>query len=167
MVRPWREPERAALQSGLRSSQAFTLRRSQLLRASAARPPPRQVSRQLGCPDQTGGNVLRAVAHDGLACLQAKSSPPLTMTPELDEPKREQFRALRHQSPRTYGTVRSLWTLTLAAAVCFEQGLTRPRVSDETLRSVLRRLGVSWRRAREWITSPAPAYTRKTRRVLG
>ena len=91
--RPLREPERTALQAGLRPSQAFTLRRSQILLASAARPTPRQISRQLGCTDQTVRNVLRAFACEGLACLQAKSARPLTVIPELDEAKREQVRA--------------------------------------------------------------------------
>lgn len=166
-VRSLSEPERAALQAGLRSRQAFTLRRSQILLASAARQTPRQISRQLGCTDQTVGNVLRAFAYEGLACLQPKSSRPLTVIPELDEAKREQLRVILHQPPRPYGKARSLWTLNLAADVCFEQGLTRARVSDETIRSALRRLGVSWRRARAWITSPDPAYARKKRRGTG
>ncbi len=166
-VRPLSEPERAALQAGLRSSQAFALRRSQILLASAARQTPRQISRHLGCTAQTVRNVLRAFACEGLACLQAKSSRPLTVSPELDEAKREQLRAILHQSPRTYGKTRSLWTLNLAADVCFEHGVTRTRVSDETIRAALRRRGVSWRRARDWITSPDPAYARKKRRGTG
>jgi transposase len=166
-VRSLTESERAALYAGLRSSQAVTLRRSQILLASAARQTPRQISRQLGCTDQTVRNGLRALARNGLACLQPKSSRPLTVTPELDEAKRERLRALWHHSPRPYGKARSLWTLNLVADVCFEQGLTRTRVSDETIRSALRRLGVRWPRAREWITRPAPAYRRKQRRGIG
>src|SRR5512144_1287801 len=96
-VRSLSEPERTTLHAGLRSSQAFTLHRSQILLASAARQTPRQISRQLGCTDQTVRNVLRAFACEGLACLQPKSSRPLTVTPELDEPKREQLRAILHQ----------------------------------------------------------------------
>ena len=55
----------------------------------------------------------------------------------------------------------SVWTLELAAQVSFAQGLTAERVSDETIRVTLVRLGVGWRRAKEWITSPDPAYGRK------
>src|SRR5512144_1047489 len=93
-VRSLSEPERAVLHAGLRSCQAFTLRRSQILLASAARQTPRQIRRPLGCADQTVRNVLRAFTRDGLACLHAKSSRPLTVIPELDEPKREQLRAI-------------------------------------------------------------------------
>jgi hypothetical protein len=35
------------------------------------------------------------------------------------------------------------------------------RVSGETIRATLARLGVRWRRAKQWITSPDPGYARK------
>jgi hypothetical protein len=68
---------------------------------------------------------------------------------------------LLHQSPRTFHQPTSLWTLELAAQVSFQQGLTQERVSGETIRATLARLGVRWQRAKEWITSPDPAYARK------
>ncbi len=71
------------------------------------------------------------------------------------------MRALLHQSPRTFGKPTSLWTLELAAEVAYEQGLTATRVSDETIRATLARMGVRWRRAKEWITSPDPEYARR------
>src|SRR3954451_16490765 len=40
----------------------------------------------------------------------------------------------------------------LAAAVCAEHGITAERVSYETIRDALKRLGVGWRRAKTWIT---------------
>jgi hypothetical protein len=45
--------------------------------------------------------------------------------------------------------------------VCQELGLTERQVSIETIRLALRRLKVGWRRAKDWITSPDPAYARK------
>jgi hypothetical protein len=45
--------------------------------------------------------------------------------------------------------------------VSFAQGLTPRLVSDEAIRVALRRLGVTWKRAKHWITSPDPAYARK------
>jgi transposase len=74
---------------------------------------------------------------------------------------------LLHQSPRQYGKPTSVWTLELAAEVSFERGLTSERVSDETLRATLQRLGVKWKRAKRWITSPDPAYARKKTPVIG
>jgi hypothetical protein len=54
-----------------------------------------------------------------------------------------------------------LWTLELAAEVSFEQGLSARQVSGETIRQTLLRLGVKWKRAKHWITSPDPEYERK------
>ena len=71
------------------------------------------------------------------------------------------MRALLHQSPRTFGKPTSLWTLELAADVSFERGVTTTRVTGETIRATLVRLGVTWQRAKAWITSPDPEYARK------
>jgi len=166
-VRSLTDGERESLRSALRSRAAFTLRRSQTVLLSSAGLTPRQIARQLGCTDQTVRNVIRAFAAEGLACLRQKSSAPKSSSPEIDEAKRESLRGLLHQSPRQFGRARSLWTLNLVAEVCFEQGLTNRLVSDETIRDALRRLGVNWKRARDWITSPDPQYARKKRRATG
>jgi len=34
-------------------------------------------------------------------------------------------------------------------------------LSEETIRRALSRLGVGWKRAKRWLTSPDPAYIRK------
>jgi hypothetical protein len=73
----------------------------------------------------------------------------------------ERLQGLLHQSPRVFGKATSVWTLELAAEVSFAQGLTRWRVSDETIRAAMAQLGVRWKRAKHWITSPDPAYLRK------
>jgi hypothetical protein len=49
----------------------------------------------------------------------------------------------------------------LAAEVSCAPGLTPRLVSDEAMRGALHRLGVTWKRAQHWITSPDPAYRRK------
>jgi transposase len=166
-VRSLTESERGTLRAGLRAGNAFTLRRCQLLLASAEGRTPRQIAKLLGCSDQTVRNVIRDFAREGGECLTQKSSAPKTRQPELDETKEEKLRALLHTSPRTFNKNRSLWTLNLVAEVCFEQGLTKALVSDETIRDALRRMGVNWKRARDWITSPDPQYARKKRRATG
>jgi transposase len=164
-VRALTEIERTALRTGLRSPQAFTLRRSQTLLLSTDGKTPRQIARQLGCSDQTVRNVIRAFASEALNCLEQKSSRPKTANSELDEAKCEKLRDLLHQSPRQCGKARSTWTLQMVAEVAKERGLTKRLVSDETIRNALRRMNVSWKRARDWITSPDPQYVRKKRRV--
>jgi len=66
---------------------------------------------------------------------------------------------------RCFGQPTSLWTLGLAARVCFAQGWTSRVLSGEAIRLALKRLGVSWRRAKHWLTSPDPAYARKKKRA--
>jgi transposase len=166
-IRSLTTAERAALQAARRTTEAFTLRRRQILLASAEGHTPRQIARHLGCGDQTVRTVLRAFAREGLGCLQQKSSRPKTTKPQLDAAKADKLRDLLHTSPRELGKARSTWTLVLVAEVCAERGLTPYRVSDETIRTALRRLGINWKRAKHWITSPDPAYRRKKRRAIG
>jgi hypothetical protein len=71
-----------------------------------------------------------------------------------------------HQSPRTFDQPTSVWTLELAAALCVREGITTERVTGETIRATLKRLGVRWQRAKQWITSPDPAYARKKGDVI-
>jgi transposase len=116
----------------------------------------------LGCNDQTVRNVLKRFEHDGLdACLTRRSSRAHTIHTKVDAVGCEQVRALLHQSPRTFGKPTSLWTLELVAEVSFAEGITAERVSDETIRQAMGRLGVRWKRAKKWITSPDPEYARK------
>jgi hypothetical protein len=160
-VRPLTADERATLETGLRSASALTVRRCQILLASAERQSTTTIARSLPCTDQTVRNTLHAFHQRGLTVLQPLSSRPHTMATLFDAGACEALRALLHQSPRTFGQPTSRWTLALAAKVSFAQGLTPRLVSDETIRVALRRLRVSWKRAKHWITSPDPAYARK------
>jgi transposase len=160
-VRPLSNQEKQQLRAGLRASDAFSLRRSQILLASAAGQTALQIARQVGCTDQTVRDVIGEFEARGVACLTRQSSRPKSARPELDARKSEQLRDLLHRCPRDFGKRRSTWTLQLAAEVCFEQQLTGWRVSDETIRQALLRLGVKWQRARDWISSPDPQYRLK------
>ena len=153
--------ERATLETGLRSSSAFTVRRCQILLASAEGQATTRIACELRCTDQTVRNTIHAFHQRGLAGLQPLSSRPHSTSTIFDAGACESLRALLHQSPRTFGKPTSRWTLALAAEVSFAQGLTPRLVSDETIRLALRRLRVTWKRAKHWITSPDPAYLRK------
>jgi hypothetical protein len=61
----------------------------------------------------------------------------------------------------TFGKPTGVWTMELAAEVSVAEGITPERVTGETIRQAILRLGVRWRRAKQWITSPDPAYARK------
>jgi transposase len=160
-VRALTAVERQQLQAGLRSADAFTLRRSQILLASAAGQTPAVIARNLGCSARSVRNAVHAFAAEGLDCLTEKSSRPKTARPVLDAAFDAPLRHLLHQSPRGFGQPRSTWTLGTVARVCHANGWTPRVLSIETIRLAIARLGVSWRRAKHWITSPDPAYARK------
>jgi transposase len=161
-VRPLTDAERTRLEAGLRSSESFVLRRCQILLASARGEWASQLAAALGCSDQTVRNVLNRFEQGGLeACLMRRSNRPHRPKTKIDEAALDGLRELLHQSPRRYGKAQSVWTLGLVAEVSFAEGITQERVSDEAIRLALRRLGVRWRRAKQWITSPDPEYARK------
>ncbi len=153
--------ERTTLEAGLRSSAGFTVRRCQMLLASADGQHTTSIARTLRCNDQTVRNAIHTFNQRGLAALQPTSSRPHTTPATFDARSRDHLRALLHQSPRTFGKDTSVWTLDLAAEVSFAQGITPRKVSGETIRAALAHLKVGWKRAKHWITSPDPAYARK------
>ena len=81
--------------------------------------------------------------------------------PRLDE---RRLQELAHQSPRLFGKKTSTWTLQLLAAACSETGIVNGRVSASTVGRAMKRLGVKWRRAELWMTSPDPHYVEKKAR---
>jgi len=161
LVRPLTDAERRALEAGLRSPVAFTVRRAQILLASARGEHVPAIARSLGCDEQTVRNALHAFAAQGLTALTPDSSRPHTIHAAFDAAGAEQLKEMLHRNPRDFGHPTSLWTLDLVAATAHAAGLTATRVSGETVRATLARLGVRWRRAKRWITSPDPAYQRK------
>ena len=163
-VRELSDAERLELQAGLRRREAFTLRRAQILLASAQGQRPALIASRLGCSVGTVRNTLHAFEQDGAHCLDEKKRGPKDAQPILDEAKTDPLQGILHQSPRHFGKSRSTWTLDLLADVTFEQGLTPRRLSHEAVRQAVKRLGSGWKRAKQWITSPDPAYARKKKR---
>jgi transposase len=143
------------------------MRRCQILLASAAGKRASHIAAELGCDTDTALNAINAFNRRGLEALTPGSSVPHHIELGFDTTAAEQVRALLHQSPRTFAKTTSLWTLELVAEVSFEQGITSKRLSREAVRTALQRLGVSWKRAKQWITSPDPAYARKKELVIG
>ncbi|MHB8576123.1 MAG: helix-turn-helix domain-containing protein [Dehalococcoidia bacterium] len=153
--------ERQALLDGLRSSDAFTLRRSQILLASARGAWAPRIAQQLGCSDQTVLNAIAAFNTRGRAALSRGSHVPHTRHRAFSDDAATKLKALVHRSPRDFKQDTSLWTLDLLAVVSCAEGLTSEQVTGETVRTTLVRLGMCWKRAKQWITSPDAGYQRK------
>jgi transposase len=166
-VRSLTAAERTALEAGVRSPEAFVMRRCQILLANAGGETATHIARHLSCDDQTVRNAIHAFNKKGLGSLQPGLSVPHHIGRAFEGEQTERLRALLHQSPRNFGKPTSLWTLALAAEVSYAEGLTPEQVSAETVRATLERLGIGWRRAKQWITSPDPEYARKKTRGTG
>ena len=159
-----REPsatERARLEAALRASDASAVRRAQIVPLSAEGRRPRGIARGLRCAVQTVRNGIRASNAEGLAALTAGSSRPKSAAPVLGAAELGRLRAILHRPPHAFGHPRSTWTLALLAEVAHGQGLSPTVLSVETVRRALLRLGVGWKRAKRWLTSPDPAYAQK------
>src|SRR5215218_5280217 len=138
-VRSFSEEEREVLQAGLRSKDAFTLRRCQALLASSRGEYAPKIAESLGCGQQTVRDAIHDFNERGVDALAAKSSRPRRTRDAFDEESAEVLRGLLHRSPREFGRETSLWTLSMAAEVAFEEGITQRRVSGETIRATLSR----------------------------
>jgi transposase len=165
-VRSFTEDEQDQIQAGLRSKNAFVLRRCQILMASARGERATAIARQLGCDDQTVRNVIKGFNTQGLTVLQEKSSRPHELHAAIAEENLPRLHALLHRGPRDCGKDTSVWSLELLAQVSFEQGLTLTLVSGETIRQAIRRLGLNWKRVKHRINSPDPLYQQKKTHVI-
>ena len=165
--RPLSAAEREQLQAGLRATDVFVVRRCQILLASDRGESVPQIARRVGYDEQTVRNVIHAFNDVGQAVLTRLSRRPHTIYRAFRTTAVDRLKAILHQSPRIFGKPTSLWTLDLVAEVSFAEGLTTERVSGETVRATLQRVGIRWQRAKRWITSPDPGYRRKKNSATG
>lgn len=160
-VRELKEKERGELKKGLRSGDGFVLRRSQILIASSEGKSITEIMERVGCGKDTVRRAIDGFNEKGLEALKEGSKIAHNLRRAFTEETEKKLKEILHKSPREYEKDSSLWTLKLLAEVCFEEGLTKEKVSGETIRNTLRRLGISWKRAKHWITSPDPHYEHK------
>src|SRR5215217_5475595 len=109
LVRSFSEEEREDLQAGLRSKNAFTLRRCQILLASSRGEYAPRIARSLGCGQQTVRDAIHDFNQRGLDALAAKSSRPRRTRDAFDQRSAELLREMLHRSPREFGYETSLW----------------------------------------------------------
>ncbi|MCA1480963.1 helix-turn-helix domain-containing protein, partial [Bradyrhizobium sp. NBAIM08] len=109
-VRTLSDEERQALKAGLRSPDAFTLRRCQALLQSADGCRPGEIAAAVGCCVQSVRNAIRSFQAEGVACIREKSSRPKQTRSVLDDAGRRRLREMLHRSPRDFGKATSLWT---------------------------------------------------------
>src|SRR5215217_6627165 len=75
-VRSLSDTEKEQLQTALRSSEAFVMRRAQIILASDRDERPSQIASSLGCGQQTVRDAIHEFNRRGLDALVARSSRP-------------------------------------------------------------------------------------------
>jgi hypothetical protein len=98
------------MEGGLRSADAFLVRRCQSVLASEYGAGVPRIARQVGGSDQAVRKVVHAFTTQGVACLERGSSRPHTTRARWGSEGAERLQAVLHQSPRTFGHPSSLWT---------------------------------------------------------
>lgn len=146
------------LEQGLQSPSAFTVRRSQILLKSNQGQKAQEIAAALLCSDQTVREAIRAFHQEGVACLQEKSHARHDEQALIDERGAARLRELIRLSPRTLGHETSVWTRPLLAQQLHQEGHTSRQVSASTITGVLKQMGISWQRAKNWIRSPDEHY---------
>jgi hypothetical protein len=97
-IRPLSKDERSQVQAGLRSSDAFVLRRCQILLASNRGERTAVIAKQLGCHKQTVLTVIHGFNANGLAVLQEGSSRPHRLRTTFSEEGLFRLQDLLHRS---------------------------------------------------------------------
>jgi transposase len=166
-VRELTSEEYEALQTGLRSPSAFTVRRCQILLMSDEGLKAAEIGRQVRCSDQCVRDTLHAYEVEGPRCLQAKSRARHSPQATFDAAGRAWLKSVIRQSPRSFGYDSRLWTLAWLAELAYQQGYSERQVTPETIGRALAREGIAWERARKRINSPDANYVGKKSAVTG
>jgi transposase len=164
-VRKMTEKEVEKLKQGLRSSSAFTVRRSQILLKSGLGQKAQVIAEEIHCSDQTVREVIRAFDREGLSCLQEKSRARLDQQALIDEQGSQRLQEIIRLVPRTFGYETSVWTRPLLAEVLHQEGYTKQVVSPSNITGTLRRVGIAWQRAKDWVRSPDPHFEHRKKDV--
>jgi transposase len=167
-VREVTSEEYEALQMGLRSASAFTVRRCQIVLMSAQEGlKAAEIGRRLRCSDQCVRDALHAFEVEGGSCLHEKSRARHRPQATFDAAGREWLKDVMRQSPRSFGYDSSLWTLEVLAELAHQQGYSQRQVTPETVGRALAREGIAWKRARKRINSPDANYAGKKSAATG
>lgn len=101
-VRPLSDAERKTLEAGSRSPDAFTLRRCQILLASARGENAYQIARSLGCNPQTVRNAIHAFNERGIPeALRQGSKRPHTVHRAFDSEQARSCASSYIRNPET------------------------------------------------------------------
>jgi len=162
-VRPITREESETLDRWQRTDDIVRYRRARILRLSEAKWKCPIIAQALGLHEETVREVITAFNEGGIPAITPRprsGGRPPTYTEEVAQ---EAETLARQDPPAEEG--RATWTLdTLAQAIAARFAHINT-MSHEAVRRLLTMRGVSYRRAKKWLTSPDPLYElRKSQR---
>jgi transposase len=166
-IRELTTEEKQELKEGLKSSEAFTVRRCQILMSSEQGQTAPKIAEGLHCSAQSVRRAIHAFNQEGTLCIYEKSNRPHSSKFSFDRTALERLPDIVHSSPRDYGIVHSLWSLERLVQVCHQLGMIETPVSLPVMRKAIKRAGIDWKRVRKRMRSTDEAYEEKKSDEMG
>lgn len=159
-TRTLRVGEADDLQQLLRSNNTIIHRHARIVVLSAEGRNVREIAEIVGLCETTVRKVINGFNERGVESLHPGKSPGRPR--KFDSSCQDRLVELLRHKPTDYGVESGVWTLEEAAGVAVEQDIV-DSVCIESLRQVLLRAGLSWRRVKAWIAPSDPEYEKKKR----
>jgi transposase len=154
-----KESEQLKLKLSDRTLSAYLLDRYRIVQALSAGYTPSDISRILGCERLTVYNWVRKFNRGGFSEFEKVSNPngrPAILT---SKNVRELVKVALSR-PSDLGLPYTEWSVAKLGDYCKSKGLI-PNVSNEWLRRLLSREGLSLQRTKTWKESPDPEFEKK------
>jgi transposase len=160
-VRRLKPSERRTLEEkvGDRALSAYVLDRFRIIQAIDQGFNPTQIAGILGCERQTVYQWVHMFNDSGFAEFQKATNPygrPAILTSE----NLRQLVKIALSRPQDLGLPYTVWSIAKLADYCRSKDLL-PEVSNEWIRRLLRREGLSVQRTKTWKVSPDPEFEKK------
>ena len=166
-IRELTKKEKLELKDGLRSSEAFTVRRCQILLSSEQGQTAPNIAEGLHCSAQSVRRAIHAFNQEGSKSIYKKSNRPHSCAFSFDQGALERLPNIVNGSPRDYGIEHSLWSLERLMIVCHQLGMIEAPMTMPVMRKAIKRAGIDWKRAKQRIRSTDEAYEEKKSTEMG
>jgi transposase len=166
-IRKLTTKEKQELKDGLSSSEAFTVRRCQILLSSEKGQTAPKIAEGLHCSAQSVRRVIHAFNQEGSNCIYKKSNRPHSSTFSFDQAALERLPNIVNGSPRDYGIEHSMWSLERLMIVCHQLGMIEAPMTMRVMRKAIKRAGIDWKRVKKRIRSTDEAYEEKKSTEMG
>lgn len=127
-----------------------------IAQAAASGRPAREIAKHVGCPPSVACHWLHRFNESGFASFERPNNPRGPLAVVTGEQVLGLIKAALAR-PEELGLPFSVWSVKKLKAYCLAQNLLPP-ITDEWVRRLLRREGVSFQHSKTWKESPDPAF---------